>query len=80
MGQSAGFPSWSVWVYCLSPAAVAQLAERVICNLEVTGSIPVGGFSVGESVRPVERNFGPKGRERRISRAKVRERQGARTR
>lgn len=27
-------------------AAVAQLAERVICNLEVTGSIPVGGFLV----------------------------------
>ena len=26
-------------------AAVAQLVERVICNLEVTGSSPVGGFS-----------------------------------
>lgn len=25
-------------------AAVAQLAERVICNLEVTGSTPVSGF------------------------------------
>ena len=25
-------------------AAVAQLAEHVICNLEVAGSIPVGGF------------------------------------
>ena len=25
-------------------AAVAQLAERVICNLEVAGSIPAGGF------------------------------------
>ena len=30
----------------LEQAAVAQLAERVICNLEVTGSIPVGGFYV----------------------------------
>jgi len=25
-------------------AAVAQLAEHVICNLEVAGSSPVGGF------------------------------------
>ena len=30
-------------------AAVAQLAERVICNLEVTGSIPVGGFFLPEA-------------------------------
>lgn len=27
-------------------AAVAQLVERVICNLEVVGSSPTGGFAV----------------------------------
>jgi hypothetical protein len=26
-------------------AALAQLAEHLICNLEVAGSIPVGGFA-----------------------------------
>jgi hypothetical protein len=33
-------------------ATVAQLAEHLICNLEVTGSIPVGGFggSISECV------------------------------
>ncbi len=37
---SGGVALWGV------DAAVAQLAERVICNLEVTGSIPVSGFSL----------------------------------
>ena len=29
-------------------ATVAQLAEHLICNLEVTGSIPVGGLAWGK--------------------------------
>ena len=30
-------------------AAVAQLVERVICNLEVAGSSPAGGFAYSSS-------------------------------
>lgn len=33
--------------YPAHAATVAQLAEHLICNLEVTGSIPVGGLDGG---------------------------------
>jgi hypothetical protein len=39
MLPGACYPVWSI-------AAVAQLVERVICNLEVAGSSPAGGFSM----------------------------------
>ena len=48
--------SWWGGVGCFSPAteaAVAQLVERVICNLEVAGSSPAGGFFGGGSTSSV---------------------------
>ena len=39
-----GLPARSLPHTLLNQAAVAQLAERMICNLEVGGSNPPGGF------------------------------------
>ncbi len=39
-----GLPACPLPHTLLNQAAVAQLAERMICNLEVGGSSPPGGF------------------------------------
>ena len=40
-------------VPCTRTAAVAQLEEHMICNLEVSGSSPLGGFSPPSRVLPL---------------------------
>ncbi len=49
----AGLPACPVPRTLLTPAAVAQLVERMICNLEVGGSNPPGGFPLHDGNRGV---------------------------